>query len=93
MALPDAEPLIHFALNCGAKGCPPIKTYTPQVSWFHKYFAKFICFFDTVIDASAAVSQMRNDLSLIKLNLLNNAVNHNNWYASNIILYNITGTD
>lgn len=32
MALPDAEPLIHFALNCGAKGCPPIKTYTPKVS-------------------------------------------------------------
>ncbi|XP_047457127.1 uncharacterized protein zgc:152951 [Mugil cephalus] len=30
MALPDAEPLIHFALNCGAKGCPPIKTYSPQ---------------------------------------------------------------
>ena len=32
VALPNAEPLIHFALNCGAKGCPPIKTYTPQVS-------------------------------------------------------------
>lgn len=31
VALPDAEPLIHFALNCGAKGCPPIKTYTPEV--------------------------------------------------------------
>eukprot|EP00063_Salmo_salar_P054608 XP_014029443.1 PREDICTED: glutaredoxin-1 isoform X4 [Salmo salar] len=30
VALPDAEPLIHFALNCGAMGCPPIKTYTPQ---------------------------------------------------------------
>ncbi|XP_020775994.2 LOW QUALITY PROTEIN: uncharacterized protein zgc:152951 [Boleophthalmus pectinirostris] len=30
MALPEVEPLIHFALNCGAKGCPPIKTYTPQ---------------------------------------------------------------
>uniref|UniRef100_A0A3P8W0X4 Zgc:152951 n=1 Tax=Cynoglossus semilaevis TaxID=244447 RepID=A0A3P8W0X4_CYNSE len=30
MALPQPEPLIHFALNCGAKGCPPIKTYTPQ---------------------------------------------------------------
>ncbi|XP_051999058.1 uncharacterized protein LOC127655338 isoform X4 [Xyrauchen texanus] len=30
VALPDVEPLIHFALNCGAKGCPPIKTYTPQ---------------------------------------------------------------
>ncbi|XP_037343953.1 uncharacterized protein zgc:152951 isoform X1 [Pungitius pungitius] len=30
VALPDAEPLIHFALNCGAKGCPPIKTYSPQ---------------------------------------------------------------
>uniref|UniRef100_A0A3Q3IP55 Uncharacterized protein n=1 Tax=Monopterus albus TaxID=43700 RepID=A0A3Q3IP55_MONAL len=31
VALPDAEPLIHFALNCGAKGCPPIKTYTPHM--------------------------------------------------------------
>ncbi|XP_018927333.1 uncharacterized protein zgc:152951 isoform X2 [Cyprinus carpio] len=30
VALPDVEPLIHFALNCGAKGCPPIKTYTPE---------------------------------------------------------------
>ncbi|XP_053295572.1 uncharacterized protein zgc:152951 [Pleuronectes platessa] len=30
VALPNAEPLIHFALNCGAKGCPPIKTYSPQ---------------------------------------------------------------
>ncbi|XP_051937638.1 uncharacterized protein zgc:152951 isoform X1 [Hippocampus zosterae] len=30
LALKDVEPLIHFALNCGAKGCPPIKTYTPQ---------------------------------------------------------------
>lgn len=30
VALPEVEPLIHFALNCGAKGCPPIKTYTPQ---------------------------------------------------------------
>ncbi|XP_077435221.1 uncharacterized protein LOC144060013 isoform X2 [Vanacampus margaritifer] len=30
VALKNVEPLIHFALNCGAKGCPPIKTYTPQ---------------------------------------------------------------
>ncbi|ROL54903.1 Glutaredoxin-2 [Anabarilius grahami] len=30
VALPEVEPLIHFALNCGAKGCPPIKTYTAQ---------------------------------------------------------------
>lgn len=30
VALPDVAPLIHFALNCGAKGCPPIRTYTPQ---------------------------------------------------------------
>ena len=38
VALPDAEPLIHFALNCGAKGCPPIKTYTPQVGhWPHPF--------------------------------------------------------
>ncbi|XP_016341877.1 uncharacterized protein LOC107688668 [Sinocyclocheilus anshuiensis] len=30
VALPDVEPH-SFALNCGAKGCPPIKTYTPQI--------------------------------------------------------------
>ncbi|XP_073702390.1 uncharacterized protein [Garra rufa] len=30
VALPDVEPLVHFALNCGAKSCPPIKTYTAQ---------------------------------------------------------------
>ncbi|XP_046848740.1 uncharacterized protein LOC124442286 isoform X2 [Xenia sp. Carnegie-2017] len=29
-ALQEPEPLIHFALVCGAKSCPPIKTYTPQ---------------------------------------------------------------
>ncbi len=26
------EPLIHFALVCGAKSCPPIKTYSAEVS-------------------------------------------------------------
>ncbi|KAL4635700.1 hypothetical protein GN956_G12993 [Arapaima gigas] len=29
-ALPGAEPLVHFALNCGTRGCPPIKTYSAQ---------------------------------------------------------------
>ena len=24
------EPLIHFALVCGAKSCPPIKTYKAE---------------------------------------------------------------
>jgi len=27
-ALGEVEPRIHFALNCGAKSCPPIKTFT-----------------------------------------------------------------
>ena len=27
-ALPIVEPRIHFALNCGAKSCPPIKTFS-----------------------------------------------------------------
>ena len=31
MALTTPEPRIHFALVCGAKSCPPIKTYSPQV--------------------------------------------------------------
>ena len=30
LALEKAEPLIHFALNCGAKSCPPIKTFSPK---------------------------------------------------------------
>ncbi|WAR22899.1 DPTOR-like protein [Mya arenaria] len=28
VALSEPEPLIHFALVCGAKSCPPIKTYS-----------------------------------------------------------------
>uniref|UniRef100_H2ZAF3 DEP domain-containing protein n=1 Tax=Ciona savignyi TaxID=51511 RepID=H2ZAF3_CIOSA len=28
--LESNEPLIHFALVCGAKSCPPIKTYSPE---------------------------------------------------------------
>lgn len=28
VALELHEPLIHFALVCGAKSCPPIKTYS-----------------------------------------------------------------
>ncbi|KAJ7363529.1 hypothetical protein OS493_009684 [Desmophyllum pertusum] len=28
VSLPAPEPKIHFALVCGAKSCPPIKTYT-----------------------------------------------------------------
>ena len=28
LALDQAEPRIHFALNCGAKSCPPIKTFS-----------------------------------------------------------------
>ena len=32
VSLDRCEPLIHFALVCGAKSCPPIKTYTAPVS-------------------------------------------------------------
>jgi len=30
LALEVAEPRIHFALNCGARSCPPIKTFTAK---------------------------------------------------------------
>lgn len=30
VALETPEPLIHFALVCGAKSCPPIKTYSAE---------------------------------------------------------------
>jgi len=28
LSLSEADPRIHFALNCGAKSCPPIKTFS-----------------------------------------------------------------
>mmetsp|Transcript_2320 Transcript_2320/g.4521 ORF Transcript_2320/g.4521 Transcript_2320/m.4521 type:complete len:507 (+) Transcript_2320:4177-5697(+) len=30
LCLENPDPRIHFALNCGAKSCPPVKSYTPQ---------------------------------------------------------------
>ena len=30
LALEAAEPRVHFALNCGAKSCPPIKTFSAE---------------------------------------------------------------
>ena len=32
--LPEVEPRIHFALNCGAKSCPPIKTFSGNEGTF-----------------------------------------------------------
>lgn len=39
VALPAPEPKIHFALVCGAKSCPPIKTYTSAVRFFFITFS------------------------------------------------------
>ncbi|KAJ1463592.1 hypothetical protein T484DRAFT_1874119 [Baffinella frigidus] len=30
VALPEVDCRIHFALNCGAKSCPPIKNFTAE---------------------------------------------------------------
>lgn len=30
LALKEVDPRIHFALNCGAKSCPPIKSFTAE---------------------------------------------------------------
>ncbi len=30
IALESVDPRIHFALNCGAKSCPPIKTFSAK---------------------------------------------------------------
>jgi hypothetical protein len=30
LRVPERNPRIHFALNCGAKSCPPIAAYTPE---------------------------------------------------------------
>lgn len=32
VSLDSPEPRVHFALVCGAKSCPPIKTYSSDVS-------------------------------------------------------------
>ena len=31
IAVLQVDPRIHFALNCGAKSCPPIKTFSSKV--------------------------------------------------------------
>ena len=36
IALKQCEPRVHFALVCGAKSCPPIKTYSSEVSVLFK---------------------------------------------------------
>ena len=36
VALDVPEPRVHFALVCGAKSCPPIKTYSSTVSHTHQ---------------------------------------------------------
>lgn len=30
LAMPSMDPRIHFALNCGALSCPPVKVYSPE---------------------------------------------------------------
>ncbi|ODM95944.1 hypothetical protein Ocin01_10733 [Orchesella cincta] len=30
LVLPELDPRIHFALNCGAKSCPPIRLFSPD---------------------------------------------------------------
>jgi len=37
IALKECEPRVHFALVCGAKSCPPIKTYSAEVSIIWRY--------------------------------------------------------
>jgi len=32
LTLEKPEPLVHFALVCGSKSCPPIKTYSAEVN-------------------------------------------------------------
>lgn len=30
LCLPEVDPRVHFALNCGAKSCPPIRVFSPK---------------------------------------------------------------
>ena len=41
----DLDPRIHFALNCGAKSCPPIRVYSPPNldSQLNRAAASFLC--------------------------------------------------
>ena len=36
IALKECDPRIHFALVCGGKSCPPVKTYTAEVGFIWK---------------------------------------------------------
>ena len=42
----EVDPRIHFALVCGAKSCPPIRTYSTTVRWCHvAYNYLYICMY------------------------------------------------
>merc|ERR1739848_646889 len=59
MGVQDLDPRIHFALNCGAKSCPPIRAYsTPNLdSQLSRSAASFLC-------ANEAISINQDDRAI-----------------------------
>ena len=58
VALPAPEPKIHFALVCGAKSCPPIKTYTSAVRTFITFSYLFARLLIKKVFSSASIDPL-----------------------------------
>lgn len=64
LALEKIDPRIHFALNCGAKGCPAVKRYTVEALDEELRLAA-IAFCEQ--ETSVSVDEQNNSLSLSKI--------------------------
>eukprot|EP00887_Chlorella_sp_A99_P001935 scaffold18.g1935.t1 len=54
LAVEPIDPRIHFALNCGAASCPPIRVYTPEALEFGlDSAARAFCASEVEVDATA----------------------------------------
>lgn len=61
LAMPKLDPRVHFALNCGAKSCPPVKDFTvPKINEELDIVAQAFMSDDGNVD----IDEERNTLSL-----------------------------
>eukprot|EP00588_Corethron_pennatum_P015810 CAMPEP_0194280572 /NCGR_PEP_ID=MMETSP0169-20130528/17967_1 /TAXON_ID=218684 /ORGANISM="Corethron pennatum, Strain L29A3" /LENGTH=513 /DNA_ID=CAMNT_0039025345 /DNA_START=96 /DNA_END=1637 /DNA_ORIENTATION=- len=64
LALPEVDPRIHFALNCGAKSCPPVKKFTSDaIKEELRIVSQAFC----EQDDNVGIDEKKNEISLTKL--------------------------
>jgi hypothetical protein len=63
LAISPVDPRIHFALNCGATSCPPIRVYTPdRLEFGLKAAASSFCAFEVSVEQDTSTIVMSSIL-------------------------------